>query len=113
MIHESGSIPIPQLEGCSEGLYKTGDFYRKKGGARELLAKENNYFYSRTCFWGEEMGGVLLCRLLLTGQGRGGWGSGGLEGGGVGMKRAQATDYPTGGPENSRMADQDYISGEG
>lgn len=31
----------------------------------------------------------------------------------MGMKRAQATDYPTGGPENSRMADQGYISGEG
>lgn len=38
MIHESGSIHIA-ISRVLEGLYKNGKVYRKKGRARELLAK--------------------------------------------------------------------------
>lgn len=91
-------------KGCFEGLYKV-NFFMKKSGTSELLTKENNYFHSRTSFWREEMGGVLPCRLLQPGWGEE-MGSGRVEG------WEWTSGYPIGGSENSRMADEDFISGE-
>lgn len=51
------------------------------------------------------MGGVLSCRLLQPGWGEE-MGSGRVEG------WERTSGYPIGGPENSRMADEDYISGK-
>lgn len=61
--HESAAVHL-QLQGCSEGFYKLQDFYRKKGGARELLAKEKKrLFLSWAIFLSG--GEFLSCRLPL------------------------------------------------
>lgn len=61
--HESAAVHL-QLQGCSEGFYKLQDFYRKKGGAKELLAKEKKgLFLSWAIFSGG--GEFLSCRLPL------------------------------------------------
>ena len=58
--HESAAIYL-QLQGCSEGFHKVQDFYRKKDGARELLAKEKEgLFLSWAIFLGG--GEFLSCR---------------------------------------------------
>lgn len=76
--------------------------YKKKGGARELLAKEEkglasgwNIFFS----WGRERGGFSPCGLPLLS-----WGAEG----------SHVTGYLPGTcPGNSSLVGEDYISGKG
>lgn len=55
------------------GLYKMDGFYRKKGGAKELLAKEKKSFLGRSEHLlgglGEETAKVLSYRLPLLPMG--------------------------------------------
>ena len=58
--------PIQQLEGCLEGLY----FYRKKGGARELLIKEKKRIVFRPRHlwgWGNSKDFYCAGHLFLWG----------------------------------------------
>lgn len=65
--HDSAAVCL-QLQGCSEGFRRVQDFYRKKDGARELLAKEKKgLFLSRAIFLGG--GEFLSCKLPLLPMG--------------------------------------------
>lgn len=55
-----------------EGLYKNGKVYRKKGRARELLAKgKKGLFEGQDIFFGKGKARVLSCRLPLLPLGDG------------------------------------------
>ena len=71
-------------------MYKIEGFYRKKGGARELLAKEKKeLFLDQDIFLKSREGRDFLCAdcfFFLWGQGSGLGGAGWIE-------RAHVTDY--------------------
>ena len=61
-------------------------FYRKKGGARELLAEENkDYFQARISFWREVTGKDIIMQISSPSTGAG------VRVGG--MERTHVTDY--------------------
>ena len=67
MVQESGRTPSSNYKGTQRGCTKWKVFYRKKGGARDLLLKEMKVGA------GGEVPRGLLCRLflLLFGNGEG------------------------------------------
>lgn len=57
---------MEHIEELSESLYKMKGFSRKKGGARELLRKENKGLGQGQLFFrGREWEEFLSCQLLL------------------------------------------------
>ena len=56
----------------SQGLYKTEGFYREKGGARELLAKEKEgIFLVQDIIWGEGNSKGFIMQIASSSSGGG------------------------------------------
>lgn len=90
MIHESGLIHMA-ISRVLEGLYKNGKVYRKKGRARELLAKgKKGLFEARTSFLGKGKQGFYHADYLFFL-----WG----------MEKAQLMLSHWCWPENSKLVD--------
>lgn len=90
MVQESGRTPSSNYKGTQRGCTKWKVFYRKKGGARDLLLKE-----MKVGGWGEKCQGFYYVDGFFFSSG---------------MERVPVTDYYVTAshwcqPENSKLID--------